>query len=996
VIEKAPAASILATIGEYEVIDKLGEGGMGAVYRARQTSLDRIVALKVLPEQAQLDPDSVSRFEREARVAARLTHPNLVRVYASGTADGTHFIAMELVEGENLHQRLKRGAMPIPEALRICADVARALQCGWDTAQLIHRDIKPSNIYLAHDGMVKLGDLGIAKSLLGNTTGLTQTGTMMGTPHYISPEQARAEKNLDFRADIYSLGCTLFQCLTGRTPYNAADALTLMHQHLTAPPPALLKALPGAPMILARLVGKMLKKSKHERHASYADLIAEMDFIREQIESGTTNAGPSRVVQAWKEIGDTPSPGRVATPQAPASAVAARQSKLPLYGAIAAGVLVLIGLAFLITRPKKPRPSSVAPITATTKTQSTPSSTPAIPSSTAATISSPGWQPLVSEAEWKKSVPGREFVDGLLHLTKRALDATPPSADSAIRARIHLRHFDGYPEVHLRSTQAGKYLATLNQSTSVDLIFYPAGGGPHRRLGKYQLPQRLKVGDIVTLELRAQGSHFTVLLNDKVIIEADDSTVTEPGKCGLYTTGDAWFESAEVRALPATAQGEAIKGTSSVPPDRSQPLTAAPAAADAWQLLLSEAEWRALGPVKDGFVEVRAFQRRRQSFADGAIRARFRRSNGSTQILVARDHPVAGHYKLGIDGRQLSLSYWRRETQEQISLAAKPMPRAVAIGDVVQLELRAVGSHLTALADDVVVLEADDARLTDPGEWGFSGNGEWQPVEVRPLSAATPATATKGTPFINSLGMKFVPVPITGGPTAGQRVLFSVWETRVQDYEVFAKETKRAWSKPDFEQDATHPAVKVSWEDAQAFCAWLTERERKAGKLSVNEIYRLPSDHEWSCAVGIGEREDAAKTPEQKDQKISDVFPWGVQWPPPEGSGNYWSEELRAVIAAGKLTGINGELPGYPDGFATTSPVGSYAANRFGLHDLGGNVWEWCEDWYDGKNEHRVLRGASWSINDRGSLLAAERTHDVPGNRYRIYGYRCVVAMSAR
>ena len=236
-------------------------------------------------------------------------------------------------------------------------------------------------------------------------------------------------------------------------------------------------------------------------------------------------------------------------------------------------------------------------------------------------------------------------------------------------------------------------------------------------------------------------------------------------------------------------------------------------------------------------------------------------------------------------------------------------------------------------------------------------------------------TATKEKPFINSLGMEFVPVPIVGGPTGGNRVLFSVWDVRVRDYRAFTEEMKREWAKPSFEQTDEHPAVNVSWDDAKAFCEWLTKKERAAGKLGANESYQLPSDHEWSCAVGIGEREDARASPAYKSGKIDHVFPWGTQWPPPKGAGNYDSS-----------FGV--------DDFAETSPVGSFAANKFGLYDIGGNVWQWCEDRYDSSGSSRVLRGGSWYINVRGDLLSSYRVSVDPTLRIGL-GFRVVVVGSS-
>jgi formylglycine-generating enzyme required for sulfatase activity len=266
-------------------------------------------------------------------------------------------------------------------------------------------------------------------------------------------------------------------------------------------------------------------------------------------------------------------------------------------------------------------------------------------------------------------------------------------------------------------------------------------------------------------------------------------------------------------------------------------------------------------------------------------------------------------------------------------------------------------------------------------------------VETGPVAAsqnAPPVGARAGT-FVNSLGMTFVPVPIIGGPTDGRRVLFSVWDTRVQDYEVFVKETKQEWRKVDFPQGPTHPAVMVDWDAAHLFCQWLTERERKQGGISAQQSYRLPTDHEWSCAVGLGEKEDAAKLPSEKSGGINNVFPWGTEWPPSAPAGNYAGEEMRPALSAGKYSFIKEVIPGYNDGFVETSPVGSFPANQFGLFDMGGNVWQWCEDWIEKEHRNRTLRGASWDNNDRQRLLLSFRRYHPAQVCAPNYGFRCVL-----
>ena len=246
--------------------------------------------------------------------------------------------------------------------------------------------------------------------------------------------------------------------------------------------------------------------------------------------------------------------------------------------------------------------------------------------------------------------------------------------------------------------------------------------------------------------------------------------------------------------------------------------------------------------------------------------------------------------------------------------------------------------------------------------------------------------ATKGHPFVNSLGMKFVPVP-------GTNVLFSVWETRVKDYQAFCDATGRSSWEPRFRQTADHPAVNVSWEDAKAFCEWLSEKEGKS--------YRLPTDYEWSCAVGIGDQENAGATPKSKDMRITDVFPWGKQWPPPNDAGNYFGEECKTAAGLAELKAAGYDVSSWPviegfnDGKVFTAAAGGFRPNGLGLYDLGGNVWEWCQDEYEPGSASRVSRGGSWDGSYGDGMLSSDRVSGGPSGRHGDVGFR-VVAGSRR
>jgi formylglycine-generating enzyme required for sulfatase activity len=254
-------------------------------------------------------------------------------------------------------------------------------------------------------------------------------------------------------------------------------------------------------------------------------------------------------------------------------------------------------------------------------------------------------------------------------------------------------------------------------------------------------------------------------------------------------------------------------------------------------------------------------------------------------------------------------------------------------------------------------------RLRRPMESApWPGQGK-APAEAERTPAQRIPTHQPRKPWEDSLGMKFASVPVRE-----TELWFCLWPTRVKDYATFVGATNRSWREPCFEQGPTHPAVNVSWEDAQAFCQWLTKKERAEGRLAGHHNYRLPTDEEWSWAVGLDD-EEPGLTPGRLSRRIQGVYPWGPQWPPPKGAGNYASN-LRV------------------DDYEYTSPVGSFAPNQLGLFDLGGNVWEWCED----KCEFfRVLRGASWFDSSSSSLLASSRSSSIAISSFEFMGFRAVL-----
>lgn len=255
----------------YRIVRSLGEGGMASVYLAMQVSLDREVALKVMLPSLAANAEFAERFLKEGRLAAKLSHPNLVTVYDIGQHNGSYYMAQEYIPGGSLRERAS-GPMPVAETLDVMRDVALGLAFAHEKG-VVHRDVKPANVLFRANGTAVLADFGIAKAMNSNTMA-TQAGNSIGTPHYMSPEQARAEK-VDGRSDLYSLGAMMFELLTGAPPYESSDPYTIALMHVTHPLPK----LPAPHVWLQPLLDRLMAKLPEQRFATGDEFVAACEKL---------------------------------------------------------------------------------------------------------------------------------------------------------------------------------------------------------------------------------------------------------------------------------------------------------------------------------------------------------------------------------------------------------------------------------------------------------------------------------------------------------------------------------------------------------------------------------------------------------------------------------------------------------------------------------------------------------------------------------------------
>jgi len=274
-----------SVVGDYLVKERIGIGGMGEVYLAGQRSMDnRPVAVKILHEDLIKDQAYLERFYREVRILAQIEHPNVVSAIEAGKDGNVYYFAMTFIDGKDIKRMLDEGhRFTEHEALRITCEIAYALKYAWEKHGILHRDIKPANIMLTGENEVKLMDLGISKKVSGEDVELTMAGMMVGSPQYVSPEQAKALKDMDFRADMYSLGASLYHMLTGSPPYPGENAMEVLARHLDEPVPDPRKLRPSVSQKTVELIAIMMAKRKEDRFEKWDDCIGEIKDIMDEL-----------------------------------------------------------------------------------------------------------------------------------------------------------------------------------------------------------------------------------------------------------------------------------------------------------------------------------------------------------------------------------------------------------------------------------------------------------------------------------------------------------------------------------------------------------------------------------------------------------------------------------------------------------------------------------------------------------------------------------------
>jgi serine/threonine protein kinase len=987
----------------------LGRGAMGVVWQAKDEKLGHDVALKFLPEVLTLNPGAKDELKEETKRALKLTHNHIVRIYDFVEQSDCAAIAMEYVDGDTLASlRLHRQdkVFSVKEAGPWVEELCDALGYAHFKAKVVHRDLKPANLMVDARNELKIMDFGIARSLSDTMTRLTRPGgEVSGTLAYMSPQQMMGAEPTA-QDDIYALGATIYELLTGKPPFYSGD---IASQAQTKVPPTMterrkqLQIAGGGPIPKEweDVVAACLAKKPAQRPQTAAEVAHRLGLRAE---------APVQPTQVLPKPAGGKKPLILAAVVVllVASVLAAWQFKkgkhVPLPGTECA--------LQVITEPAE------ASVTLNDDTKTSPARFVNLAQGTyRLRVTKPGFDTVLQEIA---VVSSNQTVDPIKLTRSTGTLAIESDLSNVVFSLTdptdQLPPVNGTAPTNLARLPVGKYtlkasaggLAAPEQPVEIEpnvqrtvKLSFPIGfvrietepPGASIVQGNLVMGQTPMVLQAPTGELA-----YTLMLNGyqpTPLAAMAQSGVTNTYNLKLVPVKAEALCDVRVETEPSEAS-VSLNGETKASPAQFRQLKPG-----TYDLKVSKAGFEpftqnaiitnsgTLGPIalrqSTGSLAIRS-DPPGASFEVTADSGRGQPMSGTATANAAFTNLLIGKYRLkarlgSFDLPERTVEVTRNAEQVvnlvfplgYVRLASKPVSADVFDGSVRLGKTPTLLLLPTTSRDYTFRADTYEPKVTAIG--AKSGVTSLVEVTLSPI----PPPPSRDPVFTNSLGMVFKSVP-------GAKAHFCVHETRVMDFAVFIRETPQQKTyRPPFDQKSDHPVVGVTWQSATNFCRWLTEKERKEKLISPREIYRLPTDAEWSAAVGL--QDETGASPEERARKVAQVFPWGQQWPPPPNAGNFGGSEATTMKDGPPIP-----IQGYQDAYPRTAPVMRNSANVNGLFDLSGNVWEWVEDRYDVAGNERVLRGGSWVNYQPHNLYSGARLKEAPDNPKDYYGFRVVLA----
>ena len=954
-------------MGGYEIISKIGQGGMGAVFKARQVSVDRVVALKILPPKHAKQQQFLVRFLREAQAAARLDHPNIVQGIDAGQAGGYYYFAMEFVDGRTLKDILEaEGRLPERRALEITRDIARALDCAHE-AGLIHRDVKPDNILVTANGTPKLADLGLAREAARTDSSVTVVGTALGTPDYISPEQVRGEADLDGRTDIYSLGATLYHLLTGSPPYTGGTRAEVMSKHLSKPVPNPRKADRQLSVGAVAIVRKAMAKKREQRYATAKELLQDVEHVLLGPEQAPDVTLPQR------------RPVTARKPQAPRRG----QMKWVYVGGAAALLLAVL----LIAPGSKPeqtprqtkrtdlahlpttRPATDPPRVTKLGTKRPPKATTQVatvgPRDPAEAARARDQARVERVRIWVRANPGK-YQEGI----ERYRNAISGMTDRVVKRR------------------AGAALAAFQREAADAALKKEAAA---RAAAKKALEKLFSDVDTAAAKGDLTGAVrlAEAALNDEALKPVSDTVKLVATVCRILPQIAAKKRAHAVKVFKSY-EGQVVKlyTPEGLKTGKVKSVSNETIVLERRVLENGEMKWRD-DSVRIADLTGKTFSDYHIEWtpktADEAIAAAIlalavKDANGAKAALQrAEGHGLHPRYAAKLAGLQFGdIELAAKKAWEKIApyVATQKLgdPEADALAKLLNAFEQGYGrTRFAATVKDQIALLR--SRLIPVfTEWPFAAAAAVQRRTITAERLGIPAQKSIDLGDGIKLEMALIPAgefmmgsapdePARKDDEHPQRRVRITEPFYIGKYEV----TQEQWEKvmgrnPSYFKGAKNPAGQLSWHDCQNLI-------RKLNGLGAG-TFRLPTEAEWEFACRAG---------------TDTAFHSGKSISPDQA--NYRAKEKHR---------------------AKTVPVGSFPPNAFGLHDMHGNLWELCADWYGAyakepqtnppgpeTGTERVARGGAWAER-QAEIRSAIRRRRKPNFLGGPFGCRLALACGVR